>query len=88
MIDPTFAITLQEIREKFKGDNNISSDSTLILKGHSTRVENLNLDGYLKAESGIITGDVLNKEKIELQPSNESDDEIYRIRGFKPVHIK
>lgn len=88
LIDPTFAITLQEIRDKFKGNNHITKDSTLILKGFSTRVENLNLDGYLKAESGVISGEVLNKEKVELAPSKETDDEIYRIRGFKPVHIK
>jgi hypothetical protein len=42
----------------------------------------------LKAESGVISGEVLNKEKVELAPSKETDDEIYRIRGFKPVHIK
>jgi hypothetical protein len=88
LIDPTFAITLKEIRDKFKGNNHITKDSTLILKGFSTNIENLNVDGYLKAESGTISGEVLNKERVELAPSQETDDEIYRIRGFKPVHIK
>jgi hypothetical protein len=35
----------------------------------------------------VVSGDVLNKEKVEFIPSKETDDEIYRIRGFKPVHI-
>jgi hypothetical protein len=79
---------LKEIRDKFKGHNFISKDSTIILKGLTTKVENLKLDGYLKSDSGLVSGEVLNKEKVEFVPSTESDDEIFRIRGYKPVHHK
>ncbi len=88
MIDPTFALTIEDLKKKFSGDNTISKDSTLILKGLNTRVENLNLDGFLSAESGLLSGQVLNKERVEFEPSKESDDEIYRIRGYKPAHHK
>jgi hypothetical protein len=88
LLDPTFGITLDELRKKFKGSNFISKSSTLILKGILTTVENLKLDGYLKAESGHITGDHLNKETVDFIKATDSDEEIYRIRGFRPVHNK
>ena len=88
LIDPTFALTIDDFRRKFAGSNTISKYSTLILKGAKTQVHDLKLDGYLKAEDGEIKGEVLNKERVIFEPSKDTDDEIFRIRGFKPVHHK
>jgi hypothetical protein len=76
------------LRKKFAGTNTISKNSSLVLKGINTQVHDLKLDGYIKAESGTVTGEVLNKERVVFEPSKDTDDEIYRIRGFKPAHHK
>ena len=61
LLDPTFALTLSEIKAKFQGNNKISKDSTLILKGKDSRIENLSLDGYLVLENGAVaTGEQAN----------------------------
>jgi hypothetical protein len=53
LIDPTFAYTIEELRSKFTGSNSISKNSTLILKGHKSRVHDLKLDGVLRVENGL-----------------------------------
>ena len=89
LLDPTFAITLKEIRDKFKGTNKISKNSTLILKGNKTTVNNLDLDGYLVVNEGtVVEGKIDNKERIEFVLTTDKDPEIYRIRGFKPAYVK
>jgi hypothetical protein len=52
LMDFSFAVTLSEVRNKFKGTNSISKDSTLILKGIDSSVEDLQLDGYLVVQDG------------------------------------
>lgn len=87
LLDPTFAYTLKELREKFTGVNRISRGSTLILKGHKSAVSNLSLNGVLRVENGLhASGEVVSDAKIEFVATTESDDEIYRIRGYKPAH--
>ena len=88
LLDPTFALTIEDLRKKFAGSNSISKTSSLILKGAKTQINDLKLDGYLKAEEGVISGEVLNKEKIVFEANKDSDDEIFRIRGYKPAHHK
>jgi UDP-sugar pyrophosphorylase len=88
LLDPTFALTIEDLRKKFAGSNSISKTSSLILKGAKTQINDLKLEGYLKAEEGVISGEVLNKEKIVFEPNKDSDDEIFRIRGYKPAHHK
>lgn len=48
-MDPTFALTFDEIKQKFQGENKISKDSTLVLIGKDTKVKDLNLDGTARA---------------------------------------
>jgi UDP-sugar pyrophosphorylase len=85
LLDPTFAITLQELREKFKGENKVSKGSTLILKGYKARAENLELDGFLETKDGeVSTGKVQNKDSIHFDKVEEGQDEVYRIRGYFP----
>ena len=88
LLDPTFAITIEEFRKKVADTNTISKNSSLILKGINTQVHDLKLDGHLKAEDGNISGEILNKERVVFEPTKDTDDEIYRIRGFKPAHHK
>ena len=88
LIDPTFALTIEDLRKKFAGVNSISKESTLILRGSRTHLQDLKLDGYLKAEDGEVKGEVLNKERIVFEHCKDTDDEIFRIRGFKPAHHK
>ena len=52
LLDPTFALTLRDLRAKFVGETKISKNSTLVLKGLDSKVENLDLDGYLRVEGG------------------------------------
>lgn len=85
LLDPTFALTIEDLRKKFAGSNSISKTSSLILKGVSTQINDLKLDGFLKAEEGVISGEVLNKERIVFEANKDSDDEIFRIRGYKPA---
>lgn len=88
LLDPTFALTLNELKNKFKGNNRISKDSTLVLKGKEASIENLNLNGYLRVEeSQKATGDVENNERVILEHSTEEDPEVYRIRGYKPKKV-
>ena len=89
LLDPTFALTLEDLRKKFTGSNSISKDSALVLSGANTKVNNLTLDGYLKAVDGAeVSGEHLNKERIDFVPASDSDNEIFRIRGYKPSHVK
>ena len=52
LLEPSFAISLREIKEKIVGINKISKDSTLILKGAHSSLQNLDLDGYLVINDG------------------------------------
>ena len=60
-MDPTFALTLEEIRHKFLGINKISKDSTLILKGLHGSVENLNLHGVAHVNNDKLSGEIHNE---------------------------
>ena len=87
LLDPTFAFTLNELKQKFAGVNRISKGSNLILKGHRSTVSNLTLNGVLRVENGMhATGEVSNEDKVEFTPALETDDEVYRMRGYKPKH--
>ena len=56
-MDPTFAITYKEIRDKLTGKIHISKRSSLILKGSDTQVKDYTLDGHAVAENGtLLTG--------------------------------
>lgn len=70
LLDPTFALTLSELRLKFQGVNRISKDSTLFLSGQDATVENLSLNGVLRVNSGDkVTGEVVNAERVVFEHS-------------------
>ena len=54
IIEPGFAITFQELKNKFQGQNSITGESVLILEENATAV-NVNLDGFLIIK-GHVTG--------------------------------
>lgn len=81
LLDPRAAITFQEIKGLFAGNNKLSSDASLILKDSEIRFENLELlNGTLTCESGM----KVPSAAISFVASDGEDKEVYRIRGFKP----
>lgn len=71
LLDPTFALTLSELKHKFQGVNKISKDSTLFLSGHQASVENLHLNGTLRVEGEAkVSGEVVNEERVILEQSS------------------
>jgi len=86
LLDPTFAITFAEIKSKLAGaeaNNKISKNATLILYDNDEDVKGLDL-----ATQTCIVSE--NKQSIAPQiifeNSTEGDEEVYRIRGYKPKH--
>ncbi len=61
----------------------------MTLKGKSSTVENLNLDGHLIVEDGdVATGDILNKNRVDFISTKEDDPEVYKVRGYIPSTVK
>ena len=89
LLDPTFAVSIKEIKAKVRGTNKISKDSVLVLRGKAAQIENLELDGFLVVEGDTVaSGEVKNSQRVEFEHATADDSEMYRIRGFKPKHIK
>ena len=85
LMDPTFAITLAEIKEKFKGTCKISRGASLIVKGGETVFENLDL-----ADATLVCGDGIKHPapQIVFEASNAAaDTEVFNIRGYKPAKV-
>ena len=80
-MDPTFAISFQEIKSKFQGNNKISKNSSLIIKKNIDKIENLDLADC----SLIIDKEKIVKEEIVFIALNENDEATKeeKIRGFK-----
>lgn len=80
LIDPMFAITLKELQIKFAGKNKISKNASMILGESEIFFENLDLDdGTLVCKDGM----KIPAGKVVFLPSEDEDQEIYRIRGYK-----
>jgi len=83
LLDPHFAMTYQDIAGSFKGKNKLGKKSSLILRD-STSFENLELnEGTFICE----TGTKAPGRAISFIPVEESDAEIYQIRGYKPNNV-
>lgn len=84
LLDPLFALTLDEMRIKFKANNKISKDASLLLVERDVFFENLDLGN----ETMICTkGAKMMEGPIVFEPSTDQDIEIYRIRGYKPKNL-
>ena len=47
LIDPTFAITVSELKRKITGTVKLSKNSSIVLKGIDSHIHNLSLNGHL-----------------------------------------
>lgn len=86
ILDPSFAITIEEIASKIKPAHKISKESTLILGGMGTSLpDDLQIDGTLRSRHGgkIDFFKDFDEQKVVFEPTNDDDEEVLRIRGFK-----
>lgn len=85
LLEPGFALTLQDLRDRFKGKTKISAESTIVLGAGaaSQSIENLTIDGTLKANEPINFFKHFTSKKIKWQPVTATDCEALRIRGYK-----
>jgi UDP-sugar pyrophosphorylase len=66
MLCPSFAITQEEILDKFEGSNvRITQRSSLVLEGHHLKIKNLDLDGALVIRAGDRTHVTIDGLKVK-----------------------
>jgi UDP-sugar pyrophosphorylase len=83
IIYPSFAVTVQELKEKIQDEIQMTEDSTLILEGDETIVQDLNLEGTLHAKNEIVKGELKNNQKYVYTPLKEGEGHNYeKIRGY------
>ena len=89
LLEPGFALTLQDLRERFPLVHRISADTTIILGAGaaSKPLENLTIDGTLIANEPIDFFKHYNSDKFVLQPTASDDSEALRIRGYKLLNV-
>jgi len=90
LIDPGFALTLQDLRDRFKGQNVIKSHTSLILMDpeasfENNKCKNVGYDDQI-ADMSLQAGDHKLIKPIEFVPVADSDAEVYQIRGYKPCY--
>jgi len=87
LLEPSFALTLQDLRDRFGPGCSFKPAATIILKeaAANKRYENLVVDGTLEASSPVDFFQHFSEEFVEFAPTEASDPEALRIRGFKPV---
>lgn len=76
-IDPSFALTLSELRSKFTGQVSISKSSSLFLSGKDVYIGDAVIDGYLKTQNGDgnVSGSYDNKLYHVMERTREEDEE-------------
>lgn len=78
MLEPSFAITLKEIKDKFSSGTKFSARSTIILGGDAVPDQkSFIVDGTLIARSKINFFDHFNEEFITFESVQPGDPEIY-----------
>jgi len=87
LLQPGFALSLQDLRERFTGKTSISADSVIVLGAGaaSQPIENMTLDGCLRANAPVQFFSHFKSERILFEPTTETDSEVLRIRGYKPI---
>lgn len=84
LMDPTFAITYQEVVSKFQGKCKIAKGASLILADSETTFNNLDLGACTMI---CKTGVKYPSEPINFTPSGDNDAETMKIRGYKPTRV-
>jgi hypothetical protein len=78
MLEPSFAISFKEIKDKFSPGTKFSARSTIILGGDAVpEKKSFIVDGTLVARSKINFFDHFNEEFVTFEPVQPDDPEIY-----------
>jgi hypothetical protein len=90
LLEPSFALTLADLRLRFEGKTTISENCTIILGGAANEqpIKNLTLDGTLIAYAPVNFFAHFNEAYIVFGPVACDDEEKFRIRGYKPEEKK
>merc|ERR1719510_120786 len=91
VIQPNFGVTFKEIKDRIKGNFNMTTESTVVLDGNID-IYNLELDGALHIHAcegakvtvknlTVTNGGIKMKE---IDPADEKEEEKFRIRGYLP----
>jgi hypothetical protein len=86
-LEPGFALSLQDLRERFTGKTSISANSVIVLGAGAAAqpIENMTLDGCLRANAPVQFFSHFRSERVMFEPTTEADTEVFRIRGYKPI---
>jgi len=88
LMDPSFAITIKELKEKFVGKNKIGKDATLILANRDTKVENLTFAaGFKKVnpdeKNTTLSGEIDNAGEVKnFVPTKGGEPEYLQLRCY------
>ena len=87
LLEPSFSLTLQDLRDRFGAGCSFKPPSTIILreKARDKKYENLIIDGTIEASTEINALKHYSEEFVVFEPAQETDPEQFRIRGFKPA---
>ena len=87
LLEPSFALTLKDLRDRFGAGCSFKPASTIILGGKASEgnYTNLVIDGTLEAHTPIEYFKHFQEEHMIFVPTEASDPEALRIRGFKPA---
>lgn len=90
LFEPGFALTLQDLKERFTGRLKISADSTIILgaKAAERSFGHLTIDGTLVAYEPVNFFEHFREYTVKWQPATAEDNEALRIRGYKVLKVK
>ncbi len=86
-INPSFSVTLEELRSKFKGKNVVKKNSTLLLFGKNSTLENVRIDGLVSVDVAHLSN-VSNENRIRLcfTPLNQGEGANFeQIRGYRLI---
>ena len=84
-INPSFAVTLEELKSKFSGKNTISKNSTVIFNGKNAHLENVKIDGLITVNEGTLSNAKLeNNIRLCFVPLKKDEGENFeQIRGYR-----
>ena len=86
LLEPSFALTLQDLKDRFGPGCSFKPNSTIVLGGRAAdgTYPNLVVDGTLEAQTPIEFFRHFQETQVIFVPSEETDPEALRIRGYKP----
>ena len=89
LLEPSFALTLQDLRDRFGEGCSFKPGATIILKDRASEgnYTNLVIDGTLEANTPINYFSHFSEEYVVFVPTEAEDPEALRIRGFKTKSV-